>query len=159
MNEFVADNEKDRKEKLKEIVKDLHEGSEIRAVRKKFAKLIRNVSPQEIAEMEQALIAEGVPVEQVQKVCDVHVQVFEETLVRQRKTKTLPGHPVHTFLEENRVARKVCRKIRRLLRGVPKGKSIEEFEKELQRLKEIEIHYRRKENQLFPVLEISEKTH
>ncbi len=87
----------DRQEKLREIVKDLHEGSDIGGVRKRFAALIRDVSPQEIAEMEQALIAEGVPVEQVQQVCDVHVQVFEQAIGRQKRQKTLPGHPVHTF--------------------------------------------------------------
>ena len=143
----------DRQEKLREIVKDLHEGSDIGGVRKRFAALIRDVSPQEIAEMEQALIAEGVPVEQVQQVCDVHVQVFEQALGRQKRQKTLPGHPVHTFREENRAARRLCRKIQRLIRAVSNGRKKQEFERELQQLREIEIHYQRKENQLFPVLE------
>ncbi len=143
----------DRQEKLREIVKDLHEGSDIGGVRKRFADLIRDVSPQEIADMEQALIAEGVPVEQVQKVCDVHVQVFEQALGRQKRQKTLPGHPVHTFRQENRTARRLCRKIQGLIRAVSKGRKRQEFERKLQQLKEIETHYRRKENQLFPVLE------
>ncbi len=143
----------DRQSKLREIVEDLNEGSDIASVRKKFADLIRDVSPQEIAEMEQALIAEGVPVEQLQKVCDVHVQVFEQALERQKRQKTLPGHPVHTFREENRAARRICKRIQRLIRPVSKGKKREEFERELQEIKKIEIHYTRKENQLFPVLE------
>ena len=71
--------------------------------------------------MEQALIAEGVPVEQVQKVCDVHVQVFEQALERQKKTKVLPGHPVHTYLEENKALRRILRRLRPLLRQVPRG--------------------------------------
>ena len=78
MSEFLEGTSRDREQRLKEIVKDLHEGSDIKVVRKRFADLIRNVSPEEIAAMEQALIAEGVPVLQVQKLCDVHVQVFEE---------------------------------------------------------------------------------
>jgi len=142
-----------RQERLKEIVQDLHEGSDIKAVRKRFAELIRNVSPEEIAQMEQGLIAEGVPVEQVQKVCDVHVQVFEQALGRQRKSRVLPGHPVHTYLEENKTARKVLKRIRPLLRQVSRGARAEELEKELEQLKKIEIHYQRKENQLFPYLE------
>jgi len=76
MSEYQKGSAEYRQERLKEIVQDLHEGSNIKAVRKRFAELIRNVSPEEIAQMEQALIAEGVPVEQVQKVCDVHVQVL-----------------------------------------------------------------------------------
>jgi hypothetical protein len=142
-----------RQQQLKEIVKDLHEGSDIKAVQKRFAGLIRNVSPEEIARMEQALIAEGVPVEQVQKVCDVHVQVFEQALERQRKSRVMPGHPVHTYLQENRALRKILKGLRPLLRQVPRGARVEEFRNALERLKDIEIHYRRKENQLFPYLE------
>ena len=153
MSEHQKGSAEYRQERLKEIVQDLHEGSDIKAVRKRFAELIRNVSPEEIAQMEQALIAEGVPVEQVQKVCDVHVQVFEQALGRQRKSRVLPGHPVHTYLEENKAARKVLKRIRPLLRQVSRGARAEELEKELEQLKRIEIHYQRKENQLFPYLE------
>ncbi len=153
MSEYQKGSAEYRRERLKEIVQDLHEGSNIKAVRKRFAELIRNVSPEEIAQMEQALIAEGVPVEQVQKVCDVHVQVFEQALGRQRKSRVLSGHPVHTYLEENKAVRKVLKKIRPLLRQISRGARTEEFEKELEQLKRIEIHYQRKENQLFPYLE------
>jgi DUF438 domain-containing protein len=142
-----------RRQQLAEIVKDLHEGSDISAVQKRFADLIRNVSPEEIAEMEQGLIAAGVPVEQVQKVCDVHVQVFEQALERQKKTKVLPGHPVHTYLQENRALRKILRRMRPLMKQVQRDARIEEFQRALEELKKIEIHYRRKENQLFPYLE------
>ena len=153
MSEYQKGSAEYRQERLKEIVQDLHEGSNIKAVRKRFAELIRNVSPEEIAQMEQALIAEGVPVEQVQKVCDVHVQVFEQALGRQRKSRVLSGHPVHTYLEENKAVRKVLKRIRPLLRQISRGARTEEFEKELEQLKRIEIHYQRKENQLFPYLE------
>lgn len=153
MSELLK-NDKSRQEKLKEIVKELHEGSDIKKVQRRFADLIKDVSPQEIAEMEQGLIAEGIPVEQVQKVCDVHVKVFEETLGKQKKSKTMPGHPVHTYLKENRAAKEITRSLRRLLKKVSKGQKVDEFEKELSRLKDIEIHYQRKENQLFPYLEI-----
>jgi len=158
MSEVHTGSAEYRQQQLKEIVKDLHEGSDIKAVRKRFAQLIRNVSPEEIAQMEQALIAEGVPVEQVQKVCDVHVQVFEQALERRKKTKVLSGHPVHTYLQENIALRKILRRIRPLLKQVPRGARTEEFEKELEDLKDIEIHYRRKENQLFPYLEQVEFT-
>ena len=65
MSEEKASTEQ-RQEQLKRIVRELHEGSDIKGVRRRFAELIRNVSPEEIAQMEQSLIAEGVPVEQVQ---------------------------------------------------------------------------------------------
>jgi len=153
MSELQEGSARYRQERLKEIVRDLHEGSDVKSVRRRFAELIRNVSPEEIAEMEQALIAEGVPVEQVQQVCDVHVQVFEEALGKQKKARSLPGHPVHTFVEENRAARRLLRKLRPLLRQAARGRGGRELEQTLEELKRIEIHYQRKENQLFPVLE------
>ena len=153
MSEVQKGSAQYRQQQLKEIVKGLHEGSDIRVVRKRFADLIRNVGPEEIAQMEQALIAEGMPVEQVQQVCDVHVQVFEQALERRRRTKVLPGHPVHTFQQENRELRKILKSLRPLLRQVPRGSRTGEFERQLERLKLIELHYLRKENQLFPYLE------
>jgi len=158
MSEVQKGSAEYRQQQLKEIVKDLHEGSDIKSVQKRFAGLIRNVSPEEIAQMEQSLIAEGVPVEQVQKVCDVHVQVFEQALGRRKKSKVLPGHPVHTFLQENKALRKILKRMRPLLKQVPRGVRRGEFETALAELKEIEIHYRRKENQLFPYLEQVEFT-
>ena len=158
MSEVQRGSAEYRQQQLKEIVKDLHEGSDIKAVQKRFAQLIRNVSPEEIAQMEQALIAEGVPVEQVQKVCDVHVQVFEQALERRKKNKVLPGHPVHTYLQENRALRKIVRRMSPLLKQVTRGARSREFQAVLEELKAIEIHYRRKENQLFPYLEQVEFT-
>jgi len=158
MSEVQMGSAEYRQQQLKEIVKDLHEGSDVRTVQKRFAQLIRNVSPEEIARMEQALIAEGVPVEQVQKVCDVHVQVFEQALQRQKRSKVLPGHPVHTYLQENKALRRILKRLRPLLKQVPRGARGEEFQGVLEELKDIEIHYRRKENQLFPYLERVEFT-
>ena len=153
MSEVFGGVDPGRQERLKEIVRELHEGSDVSTVRRRFADLIKGTSPQEIAAMEQALIDEGVPVEQVQKVCDVHVEVFQQTLEKQGRAKTMPGHPVHTFLEENRAARKILRALRRTARAATKGRGAEEFGQVLTRLGGIETHFRRKENQLFPVLE------
>jgi DUF438 domain-containing protein len=158
MSEVQRGSAEYRQQQLKEIVKDLHEGSDIKAVQKRFAQLIRNVSPEEIAQMEQALIAEGVPVEQVQKVCDVHVQVFEQALERQKKARVTPGHPVHTYLQENGALRKILKRLRPLLKQVPRGSRRQEFQGLLAELKDVAIHYRRKENQLFPYLEKVEFT-
>ena len=60
------------------------------------------MAPWEIAQMEQRLIAEGMPETEIKSLCDVHVEVFKEAL----EHKTVPGlpagHPVHTLMLENR---------------------------------------------------------
>ncbi len=152
MSEMIRNNEEKQKI-LKEIVTNLHEGSNIKDVQKQFKDIIKNVSPEEIASMEQSLIDEGVPVEHVQSLCDVHVKVFEDTLEKQKVGKALPGHPVHTYKEENKHLRTLIKRIKKDLKKVVKGKDRSSFEATLDELKEVEIHYQRKENQLFPFLE------
>ncbi len=152
MSEMIRNDEKKQK-LLKEIVTNLSEGSDIKSVQKQFKDIIKNVSPEEIASMEQSLIDGGVPVEHIQSLCDVHVKVFEETLEKQKTGKALPGHPVHTYRAENKHLRILIKRIKKDVKKVVKGKERSSFESLLTELKEVEIHYQRKENQLFPFLE------
>lgn len=152
MSEMIRNNEEKQKI-LKEIVTNLHEGSNIKHIQKQFKDIIKNVSPEEIASMEQALIDEGVPVEHVQSLCDVHVKVFEDTLEKQKTGKALPGHPVHTYKAENKHLKTMIKRIKKDLKKVVKGGDKESFKATLTKLKDVEIHYQRKENQLFPFLE------
>jgi hypothetical protein len=69
-----------KQEAWKGIIKELHAGVPAEKLRRTFAKLIKNTSPEEIADMENALIQEGFPVEEVQRLCDVHARVFDKAL-------------------------------------------------------------------------------
>src|SRR5665648_132615 len=69
-----------RQEILKEIIRDLHAGADREQIKVRFAELIQEVEPGEIAAMEQALIAEGMPAQDIQGMCDIHVSVFKESL-------------------------------------------------------------------------------
>ena len=153
----LLENDKAKQDRLKNIIKRLHEGADVKTVKKEFSKLIKNVSPDEISDMENALINEGLPAEEVQRLCDVHVEVFKDSLKKQKKESKIPGHPVHTYLEENKTVKTILKSFSSLLKKISKGKAnekmIENFKNELNRLKKITIHYTRKENQLFPFLE------
>ena len=50
-----------RQEKLKALIMDLHAGKSVAEVKEAFAELLGDVGSEEIAEMEQNLIAEGLP--------------------------------------------------------------------------------------------------
>jgi DUF438 domain-containing protein len=139
-----------RIEALKEIIKDLHKGADVKTVKRRFFELIRDVAPTEIANMEQRLISEGMPEEEVKRLCDVHVEVFKESL-EEKVVPGLPaGHPVHTFMLENRAAEGIVRQIQ-AIHDI--GKDRELLTALLGQLSSIDLHYVRKENQLFPVLE------
>jgi len=144
----------ERQIKLKEIIGRLHEGSPVSEVKKEFAKLIRGVSAAEVAAMEQSLIDGGMPVEEVQRLCEVHVQVFENSLAKGAKPSGMAGHPVHSMLEENKLAGKKAAALKAAARAWAWGMgSGEKARAALEDLSAVIIHYTRKENQLFPYLE------
>ena len=155
-----ADTKEDRKEILKGIIRDVHAGVDMEILRKRFADFVKDVSPTEISEIEQSLIDEGLPTSEVKRLCDVHVEVFKHALDDQDVPHAPAGHPVHMFMVENRAAENLMDKIERQLEDVKKPASKEDFERHRQALElylkeiaEIDKHYLRKENQLFPKLE------
>ncbi len=152
--------EEGRVAELKDIILSLHRGGDLEDARRRFAEVIRDVSPAEISAMEQRLIAEGLPTEEVKRLCDVHVRVFEESLERQEAPAAPPGHPVHTFRLENEAVASAASAMRDKLRALgerPREDELAsrrgELEAALARVGEVEKHYTRKENQLFPLLE------
>jgi DUF438 domain-containing protein len=66
----------EREAKLAGYVKRLSEGEDLEAVREDFVKNFKDVDAAEIAKAEQTLISSGVPVTDVQRLCDVHSALF-----------------------------------------------------------------------------------
>lgn len=156
MSEYINNRTK-RKEILKNIIRQLHEGRTVDEVKEEFAALLRDVGPTEIAEIEQALIEEGFPEMEIKRLCDVHVAVFRESLDRQPPPESLPGHPDHTFRAENEAAAKALDELEaavEALKAAPTDPDrLAEARRQLTRMREYEKHYRRKEDLLFPYLE------
>ncbi len=148
MSEYI-DNQSKRRETLKRLIRQLHEGRTVDEVKEEFAALLRDVGAQEIAEIEQALIAEGMPDSEIKRLCDVHVAVFRESLDSQSQPEMIPGHPVHTFQAENAAAAQVLD----ALEAAVGASQWEQARAHLRKLQAYEKHYLRKENILFPYLE------
>ena len=152
--------DEERMEVLKGIIRDLHAGVEMEILRDRFARLCEHVSPKEIAEMEQSLIDDGLPEEEVKRLCDVHVEVFKQSLDTQETPSMPAGHPVHNFMAENRATENLLEEIDGITGELGRHPSSEAVAAHWEtlvdlvaRLSEIEKHYLRKENQLFPILE------
>lgn len=155
MSEYI-NNQTKRKETLKMLIRELHAGKTVEDVKDEFAALLRDVGATEVAEMEQALIAEGLPEMEIKRLCDVHVAVFRESLDAQPSPETIPGHPVHTFRAENSAAARVLDALQEALDALkarPGAAQLEQAIARLRELREYEKHYLRKENILFPYLE------
>jgi DUF438 domain-containing protein len=145
---------------LKKIILDLHDGAPFDEVKLRFQELVFNVEPAEIVAMEQQLIKEGLPAEKLQRLSDLHMEIFKDALDEQETPDVAAGHPVHTFIEENEVLTMVAGDMDLLLQQLRMDGTSEKLtelqsslQKALDQLSKVEIHYQRKENQLFPFLE------
>ena len=149
-----------RLEALHAIVKDLHAGKTVEEVKPRFEELIADVEATEIAAMEQKLIEGGVPDSEVKRLCDVHVQVFADALEGHEPVTAPAGHPMDTFQRENQALLQVTASLRKVAEAIgepPDGAAWGRLKGALgdtvERLAEVDKHYLRKENQLFPFLE------
>jgi len=154
MSEFI-NNASRRKEALKGIIQGLHNGESVESLQEKFGDAIRGATAGEIADAERAMIGEGIAVSEIQRLCDLHVAVFRETLDQEPAPESLPGHPVFTFRMENEVTMRLLESLSDLLSDWSDGDSslLSNLRTQIENLKTIEKHYSRKENLLFPYLE------
>ena len=79
MSELIRDKQK-RKELLKHMIGELHSGEAPDAVRPQLVRLLGKVPYDEVVEVEQELIAEGLPQEEVLKLCDIHHAALGDAL-------------------------------------------------------------------------------
>lgn len=163
MSEIINNSQK-RKELLKHMILQLHQGEAPDLVRKRLVELLRNIPYDEVVEVEQELITEGLPEEEVLKFCDIHTMVLDGHIDQSGAKPVPPGHPVDTFKKENRELEKVVDAIEQLLDQVPyiqEGQVKELFLKlhsRFNELMDVDKHYKRKEYLLFPFLEKYEIT-
>ncbi len=154
MSEHI-NNVSQRKEALKEVIKRLHAGESVEDLKIKFGDAIKGATAGDIAEAERTLISEGVSVSEIQRLCDLHVAVFQESLDEESAPESLPGHPVFTFRMENEVTMRLLEAMKETITKWRDGEKavVPALQKQAEDLKSIEKHYSRKENLLFPYLE------
>ena len=156
----LINNSDDRKKLLKHMILQLHEGIAPEEVRKQLVKLLSKIPYNEVVEVEQELINEGLPETEVLRLCDVHTEALEGHIDLSGMKIAPPGHPVDTFKRENRELQKVVAKLQELFEKADELYASIGPEAYCNRMKglfndlmDVDKHYRRKENLLFPFLE------
>src|SRR5512138_1527403 len=159
MSELI-NNSESRKELLKHLILQLHEGVAPGTVKKQMVDLMSKIPYGEVVEVEQELINEGLPEEEVLRLCDIHTEVLDGKIDLSGMLIVPPGHPIDTFKAENRELEKVAAQLLESFKLVD-----ELFAREgavgytntlkslFNSLSDVDKHYRRKENLLFPFLE------
>ena len=150
----MAMNKQVKKEVLKDIILKLHSGLTAEKAKERFEKEVGNISSTEIADLEQSLINEGLSPDEIKKFCNVHALIFQSALEKTPSGELFEAHPVNLFKLENREVEKLTGSLKVIAAekaGLPALKS--KIKETLLKLKEIEAHYNRKEQLLFPFLE------
>lgn len=152
-----------RIKKLTEYLQRLGAGEELEEVRKDFIKEFSDVQASEIMEAEQELMKQGTPLEEVQRLCDVHAALFhgvtpeEEMKKRQsfeqkeygnkseqaQELEQVEGHPLYTLTKENQALLKLLQQFA--------GSEDEDL---LSAIGQFAVHYAKKGDLLYPHLKV-----
>ncbi len=159
MSELI-DNTARKKADLKKLILQLHEGNDPETVRRKVMEIMGDVPYGLVVEVEQELISEGLPTQEVLNLCDLHSAVLHDAIDLTGAKVVPEGHPVHTFELENRALEAQIRVIEPLLDAVADTRDPQALQELMMRIRvefnalmDVDKHYRRKENLLFPFLE------
>jgi len=148
-----------KKKLLKEIIKELPEGASPEEVKERFREALKGITSEDIIKVEQELVKEGMPREELQKLCDLHMAIFGEQL--QEQELLIPrGHPISILIEEHSIMLQRAERLETLLGMVEEacdsvyvGDVLTELQNIAKEFQDSEKHYLREENVLFPVVE------
>lgn len=154
----------DRVGELKGFLRRLGDGEDLEAVRADFAARFDGVEASEIMAAEQGLMDDGVPLEEVQRLCDLHSALFhgatagehpgthpvpgDDDARRAAELAATKGHPLSTLTRENAALSEEIASARRALEeGSDAG-----IHEALVGLREVSVHYAKKGDLIFPLL-------
>lgn len=148
-----------REQVLTDLIRKLHDGATIDEVKGEFERVFGHVSAAEIAAAEQRLINGGLPITEVQRLCDVHASIFKGSIDdthAPQEAELILGHPLWAMKKENRALERLIEnelsKDLKALESDPGGPT-DLLDGDLERLAEVDIHYKKKEELVFPFLE------
>lgn len=158
MSELI-DNSRQRKALLRDLILRLHAGESPDALRAELEEHIHDTPPGEVIEVEQELISQGIPVSEILEHCDAHSHVLKNNLDLRRRHELEPGHPCELLLAENRALVELAGEIENDLAPLTQlddrvaKSALLSIRGKLNRLMDVDKHYKRKEYLLFPFLE------
>lgn len=159
-------------ERIQDYLKRLGTNEDFENVRADFVKEFKEVDAADIMQAEQQLLQNGTPLEEVQRLCDVHAALFhgktkEEQIanaekesieaIKQRRQNSveaytkIEGHPIRTFVLENEALEKLLSQCKE---AIANGRMDDTL---FDRLREISVHYAKKGDLLYPHLKVRYK--
>ncbi len=148
-----------KKRALKEIIRQLHDGVPPQEVKAKFKDVLEKTNSEDIARIEQELAKEGMPREELQRLCDVHLAVFADR-VQGQELNIPSGHPISILMGEHKILLQKVERLKILVNLIEEacdvvhvGDALKELQNITKDFHDAEKHYLREENVLFPLVE------
>lgn len=150
----------EKKEVIKKILRELHSGVSLEVLKERFQEVLKGISPMEIPLIEQELVREGVPIQEIIKLCDLHVALFRDFLVSRELEDVPRGHPLNLLLMENEYLLKKAEALN--IYALSLSRATDEDEKKnlinhirdlINDLRRIRAHYRKIQMLIFPYME------
>ena len=150
----------EKKEVIKAVLRELHSGVSLEVLKERFKEVLKDVSPMEIPLIEQELVREGVPIQEIIKLCDLHVALFRDFLISRELEDVPRGHPLNLLLMENEYLLKKAEVLN--IYALSLSRATSEDEKKalinnirdlINDLRKIRVHYRKIQMLIFPYLE------
>ncbi|WP_072865299.1 DUF438 domain-containing protein [Marinitoga hydrogenitolerans] len=149
-----------KKEYLKNLIRRVNDEKDNEKLKEELQKTIKELSAEDIAVVEQELMEnEGITIEQIQSVCDVHLGLFKE-YIDQEKIDVEEWHPIFILMKEHEHIIKTAEGIRDIAKQILSKKSIQEafpifmkLSMYLDELMAAENYFLKEENVLFPYIE------
>jgi len=146
-------------ELVKSLLRRIHEGADPESLKREFGEVLAKVNPAEIPLIEQQLVKEGFPIQEILRMCDLHVALFRDYLVG-RELKGVPeGHPLDLLLRENELILKWAEQLGVVANALANAGDAEmppllqQLKALLSNLRAVRTHYRKVQMLLFPYLE------
>jgi DUF438 domain-containing protein len=159
MSEYINNNEQ-KLNLLKEKIKKIDSVNDTEAVKEELKTLLNEVSYEDVVKVEQQLIEEGIDKDKMLELCDLHSAALRGLINPQSKKMETAGHPVHTLRKENQAIKRELEFIQSLVDQITNSEDTTDVSElflkirtGINNLMDVEKHYSRKENLLFPFLE------
>jgi len=153
----------DKKERMKQLLRRIHEGEgDVEGLKGEFKELLDSISPEDIPAIEQDLVKEGVTPDEIAEMCDVHLDLFRESVEKQFGLEEFSeGHPLFNLYRENEEITKDAETLTLNLSSIREvedtGKLEEEMKKFSEKVSDLlkidRTHYTRQEMIIFPHIE------
>jgi len=146
-------------ELVKSLLRRIHEGADPESLKREFGEVLAKVNPAEIPLIEQQLVKEGFPIQEILRMCDLHVALFRDYLVGRELRGVPEGHPLDLLLRENELILKWAEQLGVVANALANAGDeempplLQQLKALLSNLRAVRTHYRKVQMLLFPYLE------